>query len=277
MPLFSCRLALCVALVLAASESVAQSTLFKCTDEKGVTHYGQTMPAACAKKDVTELNKQGRPLRTLDAPLTPEQQKARDEAAAKKAADDRRVFEQRQKDLALLGTYGAEREIDVVRDKDLAQLTQRRKFLDNRMADLDARLVKINSQMEFYVAGRSQATKAREEREAREAKEAKDAKDAKDGKEAPKDSKARSREIPPQLQADFDRATNDRKTLQVEIDRLEADRAEITARYEGEKDRFRRLKSGMRPGTILDEKGNVLIEAALPRGYQPPAPPAPRR
>lgn len=274
MPSSLCRFVLTAALLISALPSMAQSTLFKCTDEKGVTHYGQTMPAACAKKDVTELNKQGRPLRTLDAPLTPEQQKARDEAAAKKAADDRRVFEQRQKDLALLGTYGAEREIDVVRDKDLAQLTQRRKFLDNRLADLDARLVKINSQMEFYVAGRSQASKAREEREA---KEAKDAKDAKDGKDAPKDAKTRNREIPPQLQADFDRATNDRKTLQGEIDRLDGDRAEITARYETEKDRFRRLKSGMRPGTILDEKGNVLIEAALPRGYQPPAAPAPRR
>lgn len=268
MSLLSSRFALTALLAIASAEAAAQSTLFKCTDEKGVTHYGQTMPAACAKKDVTELNKQGRPVRTLDAPMTPEQQKARDEAATKKAADDKRVFEQRQKDLALLATYGAEREIDVVRDKDLAQLTQRRKFLDTRLAEIDARLLKINGQMEFYVAGRSQASKAREERETKAAKDAKD---------AVKDGKASGREIPPQLQADFDRATSDRKSLMSEIDRLEIDRAEITARFETEKDRFRRLKSGMRPGTILDEKGNVLIEAALPRGYQPPAAPSTRR
>ena len=228
----------------------AQSTLFRCVDDKGVTHYGETMPAACAKKDVTEMSKQGRTIRKLDAPLTPEQQKAKAEADAKKRDDDKKVADQRQKDLALLGTYGAEREIDVIRDKDVAQLDGRRKFLDARVADVDARLEKVNNQMEFYVAGKSKSAKA------------KDAKDAKDGKEG----KSNEREVPPQLQADFDRAKSDRANLMLEMTRLEADKKAIIARYEGEKERFRRLKGGMRPGTVLDEQGNVLIEAPMPRG-----------
>ncbi|NJR71924.1 MAG: DUF4124 domain-containing protein [Gammaproteobacteria bacterium] len=37
-------------LTLTLRPAEAQSTLFKCTDEKGVTHYGETMPAVCAKK-----------------------------------------------------------------------------------------------------------------------------------------------------------------------------------------------------------------------------------
>jgi hypothetical protein len=228
----------------------AQSTLFRCVDDKGVTHYGETMPAACAKKDVTEMSKQGRTIRKLDAPLTPEQQKAKAEAAAKKREDDKKVADQRQKDLALLGTYGAEREIDVIRDKDVAQLDGRRKFLDARVADADARLEKVNNQMEFYVAGKSKSAKA------------KDAKDAKDGKEG----KSNEREVPPQLQADFDRAKSDRTNLMLEMTRLDADKKAIIARYESEKERFRRLKGGMRPGTVLDEEGNVLIEAPMPRG-----------
>jgi hypothetical protein len=228
----------------------AQSTLFRCVDDKGVTHYGETMPAACAKKDVTEMSKQGRTIRKLDAPLTPEQQKAKAEADAKKREDDKKVADQRQKDLALLGTYGAEREIDVIRDKDVAQLDGRRKFLDARVADVDARLEKVNNQMEFYVAGKSKSAKA------------KDAKDAKDGKEG----KSNEREVPPQLQADFDRVKSDRANLMLEMTRLDADKKAIIARYESEKERFRRLKGGMRPGTVLDEEGNVLIEAPMPRG-----------
>lgn len=239
----SLRPVLLTAFALASPGALAQSTLFKCVDDKGVTHYGETMPAACAKKDVAEINKQGRMVRKLDAPLTPEQQKARDEANAKKQADDRKVDEQRMKDLALIGTYGAEKEINTVRDKDVAQIDQRRRFLETRIADIDAKLVKINNEMEFYAAGKSKTAKG------------------KDGKEA-------AREVPPQVQADFDRAKSDRAALQIDLSRLEHERKDIVARYEVEKERFRRLKTGMRPGTILDDKGNVLIEAPVMKAGQ---------
>ena len=248
-----------VLLLTAAGATHAQSTLFRCVDDKGVTHYGETMPAACAKKDVTEMSKQGRTIRKLDAPLTPEQQKARDEADAKQRDSDRKVADQRQKDLALLGTYGAEREIDVIRDKDVAQLDQRRKFLEMRVSGADARLEKVKNQMEFYVAGRSKTAKIKD------ANEAKGGKDAKDTKGNSKDTKSAEREMPPQLQADFDRVTSDHAGLIAEIARLDNDRRDIVARFELEKERFRRLKGGMRPGTVLDEKGSVLIEAPLQR------------
>lgn len=234
---------LALVLLSAATAASAQSTLFRCVDEKGVTHYGETMPAACAKKDVTELSKQGRTLRKLDAPLTPEQQKAKVEADAKQRENDKKVAQQKQKDLALLGTYGAEREIDLIRDKDVLQLDQRKRFLDARIADVEARLEKVTNQMEFYIAGRRKPAKE------------------KDAKEA----KSPEREVPAQLQADFDRVTNDRTNLQQEIARLEVDRRAVVARYETEKDRFRRLKGGMRVGTVLDEQGNVLIEAPIPK------------
>jgi hypothetical protein len=201
------------------------------------------MPAACAKKDVTELSKQGRTLRKLDAPLTPEQQKAKVEADAKQRENDKKVAQQKQKDLALLGTYGAEREIDLIRDKDVLQLDQRKRFLDARIADVEARLEKVTNQMEFYIAGRRKPAKE------------------KDAKEA----KTTEPQVPAQLQADFDRVTNDRTNLQQEIARLEVDRRAVVARYETEKDRFRRLKGGMRVGTVLDEQGNVLIEAPIPK------------
>jgi hypothetical protein len=229
---------LALVLLSAATAASAQSTLFRCVDEKGVTHYGETMPAACAKKDVTELSKQGRTLRKLDAPLTPEQQKAKVEAEAKQRENDKKVAQQKQKDLALLGTYGAEREIDLIRDKDVLQLDQRKRFLDARIADVEARLEKVTNQMEFYIAGRRKPAK---------------------------EAKSTEPQVPAQLQADFDRVTNDRTNLQQEIARLEVDRRAVVARYETEKDRFRRLKGGMRVGTVLDEQGNVLIEAPIPK------------
>jgi len=221
----------------ASAQVYAQSTLFRCVDDKGMTHYGETMPTACAKKDVTELNKQGRTIRKLDAPLTPEQQRVRDEANLKAREEAKSVAEQRLKDLAMLQTYGAEREIDILRDKDLEQFEQRRKLLESRAPGLDARLKKIKTQMEFYVEGKSKAAKE----------------SAKDGKDAAK-------AVPPQLLADLDRSTADRAALAAEINRVETERKAVAARYETEKLRFRMLKGGLKPGTMINEKRAAAAE-----------------
>jgi hypothetical protein len=247
------------ALLCTLTSAHSQSTLFRCVDDKGVTHYGESMPAACAKKDVTEISKQGRTIRKLDAPLTPEQLKAKAEADTKQREIDKKVAEQRQKDLAMLGSYSAEREIDAIRDKELAQLDGRNKFFEARVADVEARLEKVNNLMEFYHSGKSKTAKAKDNKDAKDRKDGKDTKDGKEGN-------SNEREVPPQLQADFDRAKSDRANLVLEMARLEAEKKALLARYEGEKERFRRLKGGMRPGTVLDEQGNVLIEAPIPKG-----------
>ncbi|NJR71925.1 MAG: hypothetical protein HC782_02000 [Gammaproteobacteria bacterium] len=173
------------------------------------------------QKDIMEMNKQGRTVRKLDAPLTPEQLKARAAENAKKALDGQKVADQRQKDLALLGTYGSEREIDVLRDKDLAQVEQRRKFLESRVEEADAKVLKATNQLEFYIAGRSKNAKP----------------------VIGKDGKPNVREVPPQIQADFDRAKSDRNNLDLEIARLDIDKKDITTKYAAEKDRLRRLKT----------------------------------
>lgn len=223
--------------------AVAQSTLFKCVDDKGVTHYGETMPAACQKKAVTELTKQGNVVRKLDAPLTPEQLRAKEEEDAKKAAENRRVMEQRQKDLALLGTFGSEREFDVIRDKDVAQITARRKLLEGRGTELDEKIEKLNNELEFYKAGKSRASK--------------------------------EREPPPSLLAAAERARLDRAAVDTELKQLAVEVNTVTTRSANEKERWKKLKAGMRPGTLLDEKGEVLIEGPLVR--RAPAQPAPKR
>lgn len=248
-----------VAPILLFTSLPTLAQLYKCKDENGVTHYGQTMPPACAKKEITEINKQGREVGKLNAPLTPEQLQARNEAAAKKAADDQRVAEQRLKDMALLNTYGVEREIDLQRDKELNAIEQRKKLAQSRIPEATARLEKITNEMEFYVAGKSKTAKS---------KEGKDSKDS-------KNVKSSAGEVPAQLKADFDRAKAGRLGIDVEIARLDADRKVVIARFDVEKSRYRRLKGGMRPGTILDVQGNVLIDAPVQRNVLTPV--SPRR
>lgn len=236
-----------IAALSAALTILPAHALYKCVDEKGVTHYGDTMPPQCSKKAITEMSQQGSVVKQYEAPLTPEQLKAQAEDRERRRDTDKRIAELKLKDNALLATYGSEREFDVARDKDLATLDARKKTLTSRNEDVDKQLAKYTNEMDFYKAGKSKSAKGKD------GKEGKDGKDAKDTKEAP-----------PQLVQDYNRAKNDRVTLDAEIAKIDGDRAAITARYDTEKIRWKKLKSGMQPGTLLDAKGEVEVAPDMP-------------
>lgn len=220
------------AIVVAAFAVLPAHALFKCVDEKGVTHYGDTMPPQCAKKAITEMSKQGSVLKQYDAPLTPEQLRAQDEERARRREHDKKIAEQKLKDQALIATYGSEREFDMARDKDLAVLDARKKSLMGRNVDIDKQLAKNQNEMEFYKAGKKKTGKAPE--------------------------------APPQLVLDFNRSKNERTTLDAEIAKVDADRTVVVTRYDTEKARWKKLKGGMAAGTLLDDKGDIAAKPELP-------------
>ncbi len=209
--------------------------LYKCVDEKGITHYGDTMPPQCAKKAITEMSKQGSVVKHYDAPLTPEQLRAQDDERERRKEHEKKITEQRLKDQALIATYGSEREFNVARDKDLAGLDARKKTLISRNEGIDKQLSKTQNEMEFYKTGKSKSGKA--------------------GKQV---------EAPPQLVMDYNRAKNDRTLLDNELVKVDVDRAAVVARYDTERARWKKLKGGMAAGTLLDEKGDVAATPDLP-------------
>ena len=211
------------ALLLAASGGA--HALFKCTDEKGVTHYGDTMPPQCAKKPVVEMSKHGNVVRKYDAPLTPEQLKANDDERIRNKEKTDRMALQKLRDNALVATYGAEREFDIARDKDIASLDSRRDSLAVRTVDVDKNLTKLNNDMEFYQAGKSKTAKAKE--------------------------------APPQLVQEQRRTANEAASIRAELQKIDQSKEEIRSRYDAEKARWKRLKAGMPAGTMLDEQGKV--------------------
>ena len=148
--------------LVAALVAMPAHALYKCVDEKGITHYGDTMPPQCAKKAITEMSQQGSVLKQYDAPLTPEQLKAQGEERERRREHEKKLTEQRLQDNALVATYGSEREFDMARDKDLASLDARKRTLAARNDDVDKQLAKYENEMEFYKAGKSKASKTRE-------------------------------------------------------------------------------------------------------------------
>lgn len=105
------------ATLLVAFSLNAEAKLFKWVDEKGITHYGETIPPEYANKETMKLEK-GRVEKREDsrdnvkrAPKDPVAEKARIEAE--------------RHDSALLNSYSTEKEIDLARDRSLQQVEAR--------------------------------------------------------------------------------------------------------------------------------------------------------
>jgi len=149
-------------LLLAALYAPLSGAAYKCVDEKGVTHIGDTPPAACANVMLYEVSRSGAVINKIEPTPTPEQVKAKLEEAERKKEAERAAAEQKRKDLALLSSYSNEKEFDVARDRNLEPLNGRIYNSRDRLKVLDKRLKEIDDEMEFYKAGKSKTAKARE-------------------------------------------------------------------------------------------------------------------
>lgn len=91
--------------------------LYCCTDEKHVTHCGDSLPPKCIGKAHTIRGRDGKLVRDVPPPMTPEQRKAKEELEKKRQQDEIARKEQLLKDKALLATYSSEAEIDRARER----------------------------------------------------------------------------------------------------------------------------------------------------------------
>ena len=107
-------------LLFAIPSVTAYATMYKWVDEKGVTHYGDSIPPEYRNSANIELNKGGVILKKNDPALTPEQIKAKEEELAKR----KQAKETNRRDAILLGTYSSAEEIDLARDRNLKQIEE---------------------------------------------------------------------------------------------------------------------------------------------------------
>lgn len=110
--LFLCALSTYQLVSAAPANSGGQKRIVKWVDEKGVTHYGDRLPAQDVSKSNSVLNKQGVLVEKHD-PLS----ESKNVTARKEL--DQALLEQQRKDNALLSTYTSEVEIDIARDRNL--------------------------------------------------------------------------------------------------------------------------------------------------------------
>ena len=110
------------AIAFAAACAVPALGAFKCTDEKGRSHFGETPPEACANVVTYETSRSGTVIRKIEP--SGANAAARD-SKEKSAEAEKSIAEQKRRDKALLDSYSSEREINAMRDRNVDLLKTR--------------------------------------------------------------------------------------------------------------------------------------------------------
>jgi len=99
----------------------ANAATYKWTDEDGKVHYSDKAPQDAAK-GAAVLDKQGRQVKKIEAPPSPEAIKAKAEEDARQKAEAKARDDQARKDRALMQSYTSENEIDLARQRAVSTL-----------------------------------------------------------------------------------------------------------------------------------------------------------
>lgn len=204
-------LLLLVAAMLPLPATAQGRKTYCCTDANGRQACSDVLPQQCYGRAYREINAQGVTIRRVDAPLTAEQRAARDAEARKAKEEEARRMEQDRRNRALLATYTSEQDIDLTRDRAVADIRKSIKATQEKQAELAKQKQKLDAEAEFY----------------------------------------RKSPMPPQLQAQIRDNDTEMKVHQAAIDDRHKEIEAVKARYESEKLRYRELsqkKADGKPG-----------------------------
>lgn len=194
-------LLLLVAAMLPLPATAQGRKTYCCTDANGRQACSDVLPQQCYGRAYREINAQGVTIRRVDAPLTAEQRAARDAEARKAKEEEARRMEQDRRNRALLATYTSEQDIDLTRDRAVADIRKSIKATQEKQAELAKQKQKLDAEAEFY----------------------------------------RKSPMPPQLQAQIRDNDTEMKVHQAAIDDRHKEIEAVKARYESEKLRYREL------------------------------------
>jgi hypothetical protein len=135
-----------LAFALSLADAVGAAKIFKWVDEKGVTHYGESIPPEYKDGGSAEMSKQGVTLRKVAPAATMDQRKAAEEKSIRDREEKQRTFEQRRRDLALMNTYTSAKEIEEHRDRTLQMPLQVIKGLEPRLKKAQEKLAAVQQQ-----------------------------------------------------------------------------------------------------------------------------------
>jgi hypothetical protein len=199
------------ALVLALAPR-ADAALYKWSDERGVVHYSDKMPADAVNRASLELNRQGLTVRKTEQARPVVQRLPKTETEEQRAREtERDRMLALRRDRALMESYTNEGEIELAKGRAVATIEGQAQSAEAFIAQMQKRREELESKMGTY---------------------------------AP-------RPVPGEIKREIETidAELSRQTDFVAARKKEA--ATVAARYDSDKQRFRELRSGQPTGSVM--------------------------
>jgi hypothetical protein len=138
-----CKLLILAGLFLSGT---AFADTYRWVDDRGIVHYGDTVPSEFAGLEQHVLNDQGIPIRVIEAYKTDEQRAAEALVRAEQQRILRAEAKRVARDSVLLNTYLSVEEIEMLRDRRLALLRAQSMVTEQYIGTLNARLMGLQEE-----------------------------------------------------------------------------------------------------------------------------------
>ena len=195
--------------LLAASGAHAQKSggsgkqTYKWVDEKGVTHYGDSVPSEYSQREQQVLNSQGVEVQKRQAEMSPAE-------AAAYAAKQKEEALRRQHDMFLISTYPSVNEIENVRDTRLDQINAQISASEQYIASLTTRVDGLKQRSMTY---------------------------------APYNTKPSARRMPDDLAEEMVRALSELRTQNSALAQRRTELQKVVDQFDGDIKRFKELRT----------------------------------
>lgn len=189
---------------LALNGAAVARNSYCCNDPNGRMVCGDILPAACQHRPYRIKDEKGQVLREVEAPLTPEQRAAREAENVRKLEEEKRLAEQKRRDMAMLATYPNAEAIDSARARALDEFDKASGESKRRHDEMVKRKKKLDMEKEFY----------------------------------------QKKPMPAALKKQIDDADNDLKASQESLGKRQQEREALVAQFDEDKKRYADLRSG---------------------------------
>lgn len=146
----TCKILITATALLLAAPFLAQAQSFRCVGKDGRKYYGSTIPSECLGVPVEQLNKEGMVIKRIDPEGDEKARAAKAAGDAKKREQAAAAKEQSRRNRALLATYSNERDIEVARERALADNAKATQEVETRIAEIRKRQAGYQKELEFY-------------------------------------------------------------------------------------------------------------------------------
>ena len=196
---------------LTLSPCATAQKLYRWVDDKGVVHYGDSIPPEYANRDRNILNQHGVTVGFEEGEVTPEERAALERRAAEEEAQRQARDESIRRDNMLLETYLSVADIEDLRDRRLELLESQIKVTELYLTNLRKRLVTLQEEASNY---------------------------------KPYTTNENARQVPENLAVDLSRTTASINLYEQMLSRTRQDQETLKESFEKDITRFKELKGG---------------------------------